>query len=127
MDALAIVRLFASPLGRRMREAEGVHREFKFSLLCDAEEITGRAPGEQMLLQGVVDCWLEEDGQISVIDYKTDALKSRAAARERADFYRGQLNAYARALTRITGKPVRQCLLVFLSVGEIVEVTPEKM
>jgi len=120
VDAGAIVKLFSSPLGERMRSAPEMHREFKFSLLCDAEEIFGTAPGESLLLQGVVDCYLVEDGAITVIDYKTDALRNRAEALERAQSYAGQLRAYARALTRICGLPVRECVLYFLSVGESV-------
>lgn len=126
VDAEAIVRLFASPLGKRMLAAPTLRREFKFSLLVDAERIYGCATGEQLLLQGVVDCFLEEDGEITVIDYKTDRLKSRAAARERAKVYAGQLSAYAYALTRICQKPVKECLLHFLSVGETVAVPLEK-
>ena len=38
----------------------------------------------------------------------------------RAAFYAGQLRSYARALTRICRKPVRECALYFLSVGETV-------
>lgn len=120
VDAAAIVTLFASPLGRQMRRAEGVHREFRFSLLCDAEDLLGRAPGEEILLQGVVDCFLEEDEGLTVIDYKTDQLRSAAEARQRAESYRPQLGAYAKALERICGKPVRRCVLYFLSVGTAV-------
>ena len=51
---------------------------------------------------------------------KTDI--ERAAAEERGRFYAPQLRAYAAALTRILQKPVKQCLLYFLSVGETVEI-----
>ena len=53
-------------------------------------------------------------------------LKSKAEAKERALVYRGQLRAYAKALTRICGKPVKECLLYFLSVGETVPVPMEE-
>ena len=122
VDAAAIVRLFASPLGRRMLSAERIEREFRFSLLCDAEELGRDVPGEQILLQGVVDCCIEEDGALTVIDYKTDAVRGREAVAERAAWYGGQLRAYAAALRRIFGKPVRECVLYFLSAGEEVRV-----
>ena len=125
VDAGAIVKLFASPLGTRMRQAEAIHREFKFSLLCDAGEVFDTEPGEELLLQGVVDCYIEENGALTVIDYKTDRLKNKAEAQVRALHYRGQLRAYAKALTRICGKPVKECLLYFLSVGETVAVKEE--
>ena len=120
VDAAAIAALFASPLGRRMRCAPALHREFRFSLLCDAAALYGEAAGEELLLQGVVDCWLEEADGLVVIDYKTDRLRSRAEAKKRAALYRGQLRAYASALERITGKPVKECVLYFLAVGEAV-------
>ena len=120
VDAGAIVALFASPLGQRMRRAPALRREFRFSLLCDAEELFGGAAGEELLLQGVVDCFLEEPDGLVVIDYKTDRLKSRAEAEKRAALYRGQLAAYASALERITGRPVKESVLYFLSLGEAV-------
>ena len=126
VDARAIVGLFASPLGRRMLAAPVLRREFKFSLLCDASDFFPVAPGEQVLLQGVVDCYLEEDGVITVIDYKTDRVRTRAEAIERAKVYAPQLRAYARALRRICGKPVGQCLLYFLNAGETVELPAEE-
>ena len=125
VDAQAICALFASPLGQRMLHAEEIRREFKFSLLIDASEVFGGERGEELLLQGVVDCYLEEDGQITVIDYKTDQLRGRAACEQRAEFYAGQLRAYARALTRICKKPVRECVLYFLSAGEAVSLSPD--
>ncbi|MBQ5405777.1 MAG: UvrD-helicase domain-containing protein [Oscillospiraceae bacterium] len=120
VDAEAIHTLFASALGRRMLSAPTLRREFKFSLLIDAGELLGTEPGEELLLQGVVDCFLEEEGQLTIIDYKTDRLRSRSEAEARAALYAPQLRAYAAALTRICRKSVRECALYFLSVGETV-------
>ena len=124
VDAAAIVKLFASPLGRRMLAAEQREREFKFSLLCDAGEYFPGAEGEQVLLQGVVDCCIEEAGALTVIDYKTDAVRTEAEIAARADYYAGQLRAYAAALRRIFGKPVRECVLYFLAAGKEVTILP---
>ncbi len=120
VDAAAILRLFASPLGRRMKSAARLRREFRFSLLVDAGEVFGEGAGEQALLQGVVDCFLDEPEGLTVIDYKTARLRSRAEAERRAKSYRAQISAYAAALERITGKPVRESVLYFLSCGEAV-------
>ena len=124
VDAEAIRALFASPLGERMLAAPTLRREFKFSLLCDAGDFFPEAAGagEQVLLQGVVDAFWEEDGQLVILDYKTDRVKSRREAEERARVYAGQLRAYAGALTRICRKSVRECLLYFLNAGETVRV-----
>ena len=126
VDARAIQSLFASPLGQRMRQAPALHREFKFSLLCDAQSLCGTGAGEELLLQGVVDCYLEEEDGLTVIDYKTDRLKNRAEALQRAEHYRPQIAAYAAALERICGKRVKESVLYFLSVGEAVEIREKR-
>ena len=117
LDLPAIARLFASPLGREMRAAERVRREFRFLLLVDAGEFgPGAAPGDQVLLQGVVDCCFVSDGAITVVDYKTDRVTA-AQVPERAERYRGQVLAYARALREIFSLPVKRCVLWFLHPG----------
>ena len=126
VDAGAICRLFSSELGKRMLGADAIQREFKFSLLCDAEQIFGSAAGEQLLLQGVVDCCIEEKGQLVVIDYKTDAVRTDAEVAKRSRLYTGQLQSYASAMERICGKPVRECVLYFLAAGKAVSFLPEK-
>ena len=123
VDVAAVARLFASDLGRRMRSCPQVLREFKFSLLCDAEEIYGTAAGEQLLLQGVVDCCLDEPDGLVIIDYKTDRVRTAQEIAERGKRYRGQILSYARAMERIHGKKVKQCLLYFITPGKTLEIT----
>ncbi len=113
----AVERLFRSPLGERMLAAEEPLREFRFSLLLDAGQLYPGAEGEEMLLQGVVDCCLEEGGELVIIDYKTDSVRTEEEIAARAALYRGQLATYASALTRILGKPVREGVLFFLQPG----------
>lgn len=122
VDVDAIAKLFASPLGERMRSAQKVHREFRFSLLCPANDYFNAREDEEILLQGVVDCCLEEDGKLVIIDYKTDSLRSRAQLEERRELYAGQVKAYSRALSRIFGMEVKETVLYFLSIGEMVTV-----
>ena len=123
VDVAAVARLFASDLGKRMRSCPQVLREFKFSLLCDAAEIYGAAAGEQLLLQGVVDCCLDEPDGLVIIDYKTDRVRTAQEIQERGKRYRGQILSYARAMERIHGKKVKQCLLYFITPGKTLEIT----
>ena len=113
----AIEKLFNSPLGERISRADRVQREFKFSLLCPAEDFFAAGEGEEVLLQGVIDCCIEKNGELTIIDYKTDRVKG-AALNERAKVYAGQVRAYAIAAERIIGKPVKECVLYFLDAGE---------
>jgi len=113
VDADALFALFSSEIGKRILKAAYIKREFPFTLLCPARELIPGGGDDEVLLQGVVDCFIEEDGMMTVIDYKTDAVAEEDVP-QRAEFYKGQLFAYARALGRITGKPVKECVLYFL-------------
>ena len=115
-----LLKLAASPLGRRMAAAERVLREFPFALLCPAERFFPGAGGEELLLQGVVDCCLFEPDGLVIVDYKTDRI-SAAEAPERAGRYASQLESYAWAMSQITGRSVKAKLVYFLRPGEAVE------
>lgn len=115
--------LLASPLGKRLRETAALHREYRFSLLLNARELDpAAAAGEQIMLHGVVDCWWEnDDGTVTVLDFKTDRVRG-AALELRAEEYRSQIEGYCRALERILEKPVSEKLLYFFSEGRTVTV-----
>ena len=110
-------------LGLRLRRSPRVEREFKFSLLCPAADYYPEAePGEEVLLQGVVDCWfMEEDGTATVLDFKTDRVGLDQVDARGSD-YRPQLEAYSRALSQAAGVTVGRKCLWFFSVGKAVEV-----
>ena len=74
-----------------------------------------------MLLQGVIDCAVESAGAWTIIDYKTDIL-SPGAVPQRAALYHSQVDAYAMAMERITGLPVKRRILYFLHPGISVEI-----
>ena len=116
-----ILAFFRSELGQRLRNADRVVREFRFSLLCPAEWWFEEAPAdEEILLQGVVDCCIEENGGLIVLDFKTDAHVEPAR-------YAGQLGAYAMAMERILGKPVKGAALWYLRKKQLAWVElPEK-
>ena len=114
----AVFNFFASPLGVRLRNASCVLREFKFSVLTEAEEYYDNVPGEKLLLQGVVDCAIVEDDGIIVLDFKTDRIWD-GNIETVADRYVGQVKAYANALSRIYEKPVKEAYLYFFSAEEL--------
>ncbi len=117
-----ILAFFRSDLGLRLRRSSRLEREFKFSLLAPAEDYyPGGEPGEEVLLQGVVDCWfVEEDGTVTVVDFKTDRV-SENTVKSRAEDYRPQLDAYTRALSQAAQVTVRRRCLWFFGVGHEVE------
>ena len=121
VDPERIAALFASPLGRELLRADGLQREFKFSILAPARDYYPQAgEGEEVLLQGVVDCWFETLEGITVVDFKTDRVGEDGLA-QRAESYRSQLTAYSRALEEITGRNVARKVLWFFHLDRAVE------
>ena len=116
-DVHAIVRFLRSDLAARIRKSKQVEREYRFSLLRPVRDFSSLDADDSVLLQGVVDCFFEEDGELVVVDFKTDHV-SRAQLDERAEHYRLQLEAYSMALTRVMGKKVKEKVLYFFSAGE---------
>ena len=76
-------------------------------------EVPVAAPMSNGVLQGFIDLLFEEDGNLVVVDYKTDAVDSDhvedAAAR-----YGPQGGAYALAVQKATGRPVTEVVFLFL-------------
>lgn len=120
IDRQAIADFFATDLGTRLRTGENVLREFKFSILDDAGAYGENLAGEQVLLQGVVDCALIEPDGITVMDFKTDRVNDRTLSRT-VERYRSQVQAYANALERIYQLPVKKKVLYFFHLRQIVE------
>ena len=114
VDVQKITRFFGSGIGMRLINAENVRREFKFSLLCPAERFFSGGGEDSILLQGVVDCFFEEDGELVVVDFKTDRVSEDTLA-DRTISYTPQLMAYSDALERITGKHVKERVIYFLT------------
>ena len=117
VDVRAIVRFLRSDLAARIRKSKQVEREYRFSLLRPVRDFSSLDADDSVLLQGVVDCFFEEDGELVVVDFKTDHVL-RAQLDERAEHYRPQLEAYSMALTRVMGKKVKEKVLYFFSAGE---------
>lgn len=119
VTAERIFRIFAGSIGQKIRAADQVVREFKFSILTDASIYDESGRGEQMLLQGVTDCCLLKDGKLTVIDFKTDRVRPGEEA-QAAERYRAQLDAYSLALSRIFELPVEEKLLYFFETDTVV-------
>lgn len=107
-----ILAFLQSPLGELMRTASVIRKEMPFSLLLPARAFyPDCGPEETIFLQGVMDCLLEKDGRLTVIDYKTDHVADAAQLR---DHYHRQLQIYGAAAERIFRKPVEAlCLWSF--------------
>ncbi|OPX85651.1 MULTISPECIES: helicase-exonuclease AddAB subunit AddA [Pelotomaculum] len=108
-----IMFFFKSPLGRRVLSGKKVFRELPFTLSLPAGEIySGLAgdSGEVVLVQGIIDCLVDEGDGLLLLDYKTDRIGKDQLEQVMAR-YRGQLNIYARAVENIYGSKVKETYL----------------
>ena len=88
---------------------------------------SGRARREQpfvfeyegQLIQGIIDMYFEEYGELVLIDYKTDRVnKSTAGEQELVKRYAIQLDYYAKALAQLTGKCVKEKIIYSFALGK---------
>ena len=120
-DRKRIAAFFDTPIGQKLRSGTDYVREFKFSVLDDGSHYGDGLAGEQVLLQGVVDCaMLEEDG-ITVIDFKTDFVTEETLP-ELVAHYRLQVQTYADAMARIYQKPIKASYLYFFRLNRFVRI-----
>lgn len=107
--AKGIAGFLLSDLGKRMAEANRrgqLFREQAFMLSISAHAVREEWPeDEELLVQGIIDAFFYEGEELVLVDYKTDRVKS---GEELARRYRVQLASYAEALSRITGKRVKE-------------------
>ena len=121
VDPQPIAELFSTQLGQKLRSAEHLLREFKFSVLEDAGNYVPGLKNEQVLLQGVVDCAIIEPDGITVLDFKTDRVTEQTLAGV-LDGYKLQVSAYANALQKIYRLPVKEAWLYFFRLKRFVAV-----
>ena len=118
VDEQRIMRFLTSQIGQRAISADELFREFKFSLLVPAEEFFPGGGEDEILFQGVVDLAFREGNMITVVDFKTDRLYSGNSLKEKTAYYTPQLEAYMRALRRVTGLEVNEGYIYFLDGGK---------
>ena len=66
------------------------------------------------VLEGFIDLLFEEDGELVVVDYKTDNINANAAEYIANNRYREQAGSYALITERATQKPVKDVVFLFL-------------
>ncbi len=107
-----LVNFCRSDLGQRMAVSPEIHREYPFTvLLPGGSPLPAVEKGEEILIQGVIDCLFREDDAWILVDYKSDRLETEKAFRSR---YAVQLDLYRRAVEQITQRPVAETYIYSL-------------
>ena len=101
-----------SPLAARFRKAQAadtLYREQHFMKQVPNDYLfPGSDTSEPVILQGIIDAFFIEDGEIVLVDYKSDHVREAETLIGR---YQKQLELYAEALEKITGLRVKEKLI----------------
>ena len=123
LDRKKLKNFFTSELFERISSSEKVYREKKFIIGMSPTEFDETLPekfsDEKVIVQGILDCAFEENGEIIIVDYKTDKVSSPETLRER---YSGQLKIYEKAVRECLGKTVKETLLYSFSLETTVKI-----
>ncbi|MBM7643940.1 ATP-dependent helicase/nuclease subunit A [Scopulibacillus daqui] len=134
LDYQAILRFFESQIGQRVINAARVVRECPFSLVLDTNDIYSDwqdEENEQILVQGVIDCLIEDEEGLTLIDYKTDQVADRYPTIEEAEQqlkhrYKKQMALYKTAIEQIWKRKVQTVGLWSFDIGRFIEIGEEE-
>ena len=118
-----ILKFFKSSIGSRMLSSKFIKREQKIYTQIKLKDIylNEDYKDESIMLRGVIDAYFEEEGEIVIIDYKTDKVnpynKDEIITR-----YSKQLDIYSKVLTELTGKKVKEKYLYLFNIDEEIQI-----
>ncbi len=112
IDRELLKKFFKSNIYGRIKSSPKVMREYKFM-------VNYPYLGQKTIIQGIADCLFEEDGNIVIIDFKTDNVRDVAELRDR---YSQQLAIYKTAISEIFNKTVSECVIYSVKLGQEIDV-----
>jgi len=110
-------------LGLRMQEAykrKELFRERPFVMGMKAREVDESYDSDEIVVvQGIIDAFFYEDGEVVIVDYKTDNVST---IEELVGRYKAQLDCYGEAIKKVTGKNVKEKLIYSTKFNEVIVV-----
>ncbi|KAB3533440.1 helicase-exonuclease AddAB subunit AddA [Alkaliphilus serpentinus] len=117
-----LVKFFDSPIGKRLLNAEEIYREVPFNLRMKAADfISDISIQEDLLVQGVIDCYFIEDDKAVLLDYKSDRILEGMEDVIVAN-YKEQLLLYKEAIEKISRTHVKESYLYLFDIDKAVKV-----
>ena len=116
-----IHRFFQSEIGRRavLAAQQGkLWKEKPFTLRTQVN-------GQDVLVQGIIDCFFEEDGRIILLDYKSNRMGDDP--KPIIEMYEEQIRLYRNALQEATGMEVPEAYLYMLRAGKMIPMPSKEM
>ncbi len=119
VDRDKVKKFLSSELCKRIIASNLVRKEMRFLTEKPATEISvgldEKFANENIVIQGAVDCLFEENGEIVIVDFKTDRVSNEKIL---ADTYIEQLKIYAAACEKIFSMPIKEILLYSFHLGK---------
>ena len=116
-------RFSKSFLAVRMKEAAQrgqLYREQPFVIAMPANQIKKEyETEEEILVQGIIDAYFEEEDGLILVDYKTDKVQ-KGQEKELAEKYTVQMQYYKKALEMITDREVKEIYIYSTGLGKAV-------
>mgnify|MGYP002265505348 FL=1 len=81
-----------------------------------------RIKGAEVIVQGMIDCYFQEDDGLVLIDYKNTHADGEADEEETVRRYEGQMRIYAEALEEAGGKAVKEAYLYLFGLKKFIPV-----
>ena len=130
INPFKIYKFFKSNIGKRalsshfIKREQSIYSQIKMNdIYLNNEDIQNNRETyeeESLMLRGIIDLYFEEDDEIVIVDYKTDYI-DEDNKQEVIDRYRKQLDLYAEALNKLTGKRVKEKYLYLFNIDEEVK------
>ncbi|MDO4553997.1 MAG: helicase-exonuclease AddAB subunit AddA [Lachnospiraceae bacterium] len=118
-------RFFTSELSVRLAKAENegnLYREAQFMMGVPMKDMEPETESDEfVLVQGIIDLYMEEDGELVLLDYKTDRV-GKEGEQELIRRYKNQLYWYKRALEQMTKKRVKETLIYSFTLSKAIEI-----
>lgn len=119
-----LLQFFESELAERLRLADTIEKERPFSVLMQPKEVffgeEYREVTDEILVNGIIDCYFTEKNVGILIDYKSDRIYDEEELKAR---YRIQLELYRTALERAMGISIRETYLYSFAMGKAILLT----
>lgn len=129
INLFKIQKFFKSNLGKRMikayKENKLICRELPFITEIPVKKVQKELDyeifdNEKLRLQGIIDCFFEEDDGVVLLDYKTDYVEIGKES-ELLERYKVQIDLYKETLEKITGKKVKESYLYLFGIDKEVK------
>ena len=119
LDRNELSQFFESEFAKRLFSSDKIYREIKvttFVPVSEFEDVDEKFSEEKILVRGISDCVFEENGQLVLLDYKTDRVKTEEELLSR---YSNQIGFYRKVIEKTLEKPVKEAVLYSFSLGKV--------